>query len=45
MYNFIALGGVDDPDSMYEDDIIQGVSGEVDPTTALANLKAYAKKN
>jgi hypothetical protein len=44
MYNFIALGGVDDPDSMYEDDIIQGVSGEVDPATALANLKAYAKK-
>ena len=44
MYNFIVLGGIDDPDSMYEDDIIQGVSGEVDATTALANLKAYAKK-
>ena len=45
MYNFIALGGVDDPDSMFEDVIIQGVSGEVDAATALANFKAYAKKN
>ena len=45
MYNFIVLGGIDDPDSMYEEDIIQGVSGEVDAATALANFKAYAKKN
>ena len=45
MYNFIALGGVDDPDSMFEDVITQGVTGEVNAPAALANFKAYAKKN
>ena len=45
LYNFIALGGVDDPDSMFEDVITQGVTGEVNAPAALANFKAYAKKN
>ena len=39
------LGGKTADVELYEEDIIQGVSGEVDAATALANFKAYAKKN
>ncbi len=44
MYLFIALGGVDDPDGMYVDDIIQGIDETaVDAETALENFKKYSR--
>jgi hypothetical protein len=45
MYNFIALGGIDDPDSMFVEDIIQGIDEtQVDAEKALENFKKYASK-
>ena len=45
MYLFIALGGVDDPDGMYVDDIIQGIDETmVDAETALETFKKLARK-
>ena len=45
MYNFIALGGIDDPESMFVDDIIQGIDEtQVDAEKALENFKKYASK-
>ena len=43
MYNFIALGGIDDPESMFVEDIIQGIDeSQVDAEAALATLKSLA---
>ncbi len=45
MYNFIALGGIDDPESMFVEDIIQGIDEtQVDAEKALENFKKYASK-
>ena len=45
MYNFIALGGIDDPESMFVEDIIQGIDeSQVDAEKALENFKKYASK-
>ena len=45
MYNFIALGGIDDPESMFVDDIIQGIDAtQVNAEKALENFKKYASK-
>ncbi|MBP5671805.1 MAG: hypothetical protein J6X49_05410 [Victivallales bacterium] len=45
MYNFIALGGIDDPESMFVEDIIQGIDEtQVNAEKALENFKKYASK-
>ncbi len=45
MYNFIALGGIDDPESMFVEDIIQGIDEtQVNAEKALENFQKYASK-
>ena len=44
-YLFVALGGMDDPDGMYVDDITQGIDETiVDAEKALETFKKYAHK-